>query len=193
MKLNFSYQESLSNINGFMRSYPFVFIIISLLLGSVFQLHILLYLILVIIISSIMNSHITKQAAYTLSKYLNVETITLRPKGAKNCSNFINEFMPNVLSNTYGMPSGHSVEAMLISIFLIMYIKKHHVESNKRSLLIALVFSLGASVCISRVYLGCHTILQIILGGAIGSIIGYYSFQIWNTFIEPKWINKDIN
>ena len=71
------------------------------------------------------------------------------------------------------MPSGHSVESMLISVFLVMYIIKNHEKSMKRNILIILVLVIGMSVCISRVVLGCHTVLQIIIGGIIGSVIGY--------------------
>lgn len=175
-----------SNIRGILRSYPLMFGIIALILSLIFKLHILIFLIFVVFISSLINNQIFKKLLIKLFESINMETIALRPDGAKNCSNFVNEFLPNKLSTSYGMPSGHSVESMLISIFLSMYILKTHKKGTERNILVVIVLALGIIVCSSRVTLGCHTLLQILIGGFIGCLIGYYAFTFWETKIEPK-------
>ena len=87
------------------------------------------------------------------------------------------------------MPSGHSLEAMLISVFLIMYVNKNHKNGLKKDILMISILLIGLGVCISRVILGCHTILQIIIGGVLGSVIGYYGFIYWVKI--DKILNKD--
>ena len=179
-----------TNIIGFVRAYPFFFVVMSLLIGGVYQIHSLLFLVILIIGSSVINAIITKPLVLQLCKMLTLKKIALRPKGAKNCGSFIDEYNPKMMSKTYGMPSGHSLEAMLISTFLIMYVYKHSENGLKKNILIVTIFLIGLSICISRVVLGCHTILQIIIGGLLGSVIGYYGFIIWEAKIEPMFVNN---
>ena len=171
-------------IRGVFRSYPLMFSIIAVIIGLVFNLNVLLFLISLILISSLFNKFISKNVLFKLFETLNLKHVVLRPEGCKNSSNFVNEFSPDKLSTTYGMPSGHSVESMLISVFLVMYMLKNHEKSLKRHILIMLVLVIGISVCVSRVVLGCHTVLQIVIGGIIGSVLGYYGFKLWDTKIK---------
>lgn len=170
-----------SNIKGVFRSYPLMFTVISLIISIVFKLDALLFLIPLIIISSLFNKFVSKHILFKLFEALNLKHVALRPEGCTNSANFINEFSPNKLSTTYGMPSGHSIESMLIAVFLVMYILKNHEKSIKRHSLVILVLLIGISVSVSRVVFGCHTILQILIGGIIGSIIGYYGYTVWDT------------
>ena len=171
-------------IRGVFRSYPLMFAIISLIIATVFKLNILLFLIILISVSSLFNKFVSKNVLFKLFETLNLKHIAARPDGCKNSSNFVNEFSPNKISTTYGMPSGHSVESMLISVFLVMYILANHEKTIKRHILVTLILAIGISVCISRVVLGCHTILQITIGGIIGSVMGYYGFKLWDTKIN---------
>lgn len=177
----FNKEEIGSNIRGVYRSYPLMFMIISLILGSVFKLNVLLYLVALIIGSSFVNNRLLKSLLYKLSEIAHLESITLRPTMCKNSSNFINEFSPNKLSESYGMPSGHSVESMLIGVFLTLYILKTHDKSTKRTVLVCTIIAISLSVCISRVYFGCHTVLQILVGGIFGSLVGYLGFKLWES------------
>lgn len=185
--MNFTRQKEITPlIRGVFRSYPLMFTIISIIIATVFKLNSLLFLIILILVSSLFNKFVSKNVLFKLFEVLNLKHIAARPEGCKNSSNFVNEFSPNKLSTTYGMPSGHSVESMLISVFLVMYILKNHEKSMKRNILIILVLLIGMSVCISRVVLGCHTFLQIIIGGIIGSVIGLYGFKLWDTKIKVQ-------
>lgn len=175
-----------SSIRGILRSYPTMFGIISIILGLVFKLPILSYLSSVILLSSIFNNKILKNLLFKILDITNLQFIAMRPNGAQNCSPFINELKPNKLSDTYGMPSGHSVEAMVITIFLIVYVLDKHEKNWKRDLLIVLLLLVGVSICVSRVTLGCHTIFQVIIGSLMGALTGYYSYKLWTNTIEPK-------
>ena len=177
--------QMMSNIRGALRSYPLMFGIVALVISLVFKLPILVFLIFVVFLSSLINGQVLKKLSFKLFEALNMKTIALRPDGAKNCSNFINEFLPGKLSTSYGMPSGHSLESMLIAIFLSMYIIKTHEKGMGRNVLIVFILLIGIAVCVSRVVLGCHTIPQIIVGGLIGAVVGYYAFTLWETKIEP--------
>ena len=179
-------ESGMVTIKGIVRSYPTMFGIIAIILGLVFKLPILSYLSSVILLSSIFNNKILKNLLFKILDITNLQFIAVRPDGAKNCSPFINELIPNKPSDTYGMPSGHSVEAMVITIFLINYVFDKHEKSWKRDLLIVLLLLVGLSICVSRVTLGCHTILQVIIGSLIGALTGYYSYKLWTNTIEPK-------
>ena len=180
-----------TNIIGFVRAYPYFFVVMSLLIGGVYKIPSLLFLVVLIIGSSMINSKFTKPLVLQVCKYFTLETLALRPKGANNCGPFIDENRPKLSSTSYGMPSGHSLEAMLISFFLIMYVHKHSEKGIQTNILIVTIFLMGLSICISRVVLGCHTILQIIIGGLLGSIIGYYGFILWETTLQPIFMNTN--
>lgn len=97
-----------------------------------------------------------------------------RPKGAKNCSLFVEKNAS--FSKSYGMPSGHSQNAAFFSTYAIMGILNNPLISNKYIFVTIFIF-LAFSVMYSRVYLKCHTIQQIIVGGVLGIILGlqYYN------------------
>lgn len=89
----------------------------------------------------------------------------LRPHGAKNTGNFVD--CNNNTSNTYGMPSGHSLLIMVAATFWSLYFYKK--KEYHKSILLMMIASI---VMLSRILLGCHTIQQVIIGGILGFIIG---------------------
>ena len=74
------------------------------------------------------------------------------------------------------MPSGHSLLAMFTAIFWSLYIINHYKNDNKRMMSLIVLNMSCVAVCLSRVYLNCHTIQQVIIGGIIGVGLGklYY-------------------
>ena len=71
------------------------------------------------------------------------------------------------LGKGYGMPSSHSQFAWFFCIFWFYYIR-----SYKTHWLVQLIVLKSALlVSISRVYLGYHTVEQIVVGGVLGSMI----------------------
>ena len=172
----FTYNDIVADLKGIARAYPFMFLMFSLLLGVVFSLDHLVCLVGVVLVSDSVNSFVTKPMVYNILSQVGMLHVAARPKGAKNCGSFLDETNIHKTSKSYGMPSGHSLSAMIISLYLICYIIDHHDKTLQRDILILFICLMGMSICVSRVYLQCHTVLQIIIGGILGSIIGYYSY-----------------
>ena len=173
----FTYNDIVADAKGIARAYPFMFLMFSLLLGVVFRLDHLVCLVGVVLVSDSANEFVTKPMVYNILSQLGMLHVAARPKGAKNCGSFLDETNIHKTSKSYGMPSGHSLSSMIISFFLIGYIIDHHDKTLQRDVLIVFVCLMGVSICVSRVYLQCHTVLQVIIGGILGSIIGYYSYH----------------
>lgn len=97
-----------------------------------------------------------------------------RPKNAKFCGYFIN--YNEDLSKSYGMPSGHSQS----TCFFLSYLICKTVEGDNSLLYkfftILLFTFISLSVMYSRIHFNCHTLLQVIIGGLVGFILGklYY-------------------
>jgi membrane-associated phospholipid phosphatase len=115
-----------------------------------------------------------------------------RPKGAKNTSCFLK--YPEQISTSYGMPSGHSQNAWLFATYLIMnilynpsYINNlldNNIIENKRIInylkicSVIIIVVIASMVSISRVIERCHTIQQVVIGGIIGSLLGYSTYLL---------------
>ena len=97
-----------------------------------------------------------------------------RPNGAKNCG----LIKTNIVSKSYGMPSGHSQFAFTTSSFIIL---KLYESYNFIGMLLAGIASIWISY--SRVKLNCHTPMQSIMGSLIGILIGYISYKIYILYV----------
>jgi membrane-associated phospholipid phosphatase len=65
------------------------------------------------------------------------------------------------------MPSNHSQQAVVFSTYMIL----KDLEKNTLSPLKTIIYVLLALIIMySRIYLNCHTIQQVIMGGVIGLI-----------------------
>tara|TARA_R110001592_G_scaffold282652_2_gene550435 strand:+ start:80 stop:619 length:540 start_codon:yes stop_codon:yes gene_type:complete len=97
-----------------------------------------------------------------------------RPIGAKNCGYFSNS--KNSISKSYGMPSGHSQNAVFFSTFVIMNMLDSDIALHQKTFGISLFICLSLGIMYSRVYLNCHTIPQVVVGGLIGFLLAkiYY-------------------
>lgn len=102
-----------------------------------------------------------------------------RPKGACNCKTFLT--LPNILSTTYGMPSGHSMTAWGVVFYMILNIldeDTHYTINEKldktiKALSIIFLLALATVVSFSRVKVEkCHTLEQVILGAILGIMVG---------------------
>ena len=108
-----------------------------------------------------------------------------RPKGAKDCGSFAN----GMAATTYGMPSGHSQFAMIITTYLTLHLisasnrqfPKHDIL---RGMMLVAAVIMGVSVCLSRIYFKCHTYQQVIAGGFIGIIAGGWYYYNENKIIK---------
>jgi membrane-associated phospholipid phosphatase len=176
--------QNLNYLNAFFRAYPFFICIFLLLFGIIFQSKICIYLfIYLLIIHNIIIKGLKNIFKYVYNnldiKKLPILGIGERPIGAKYCNCFISEDNLNGYVDSFGMPSGHSIIGMLTSIFISYYILHNYPNNYMRILSLIIVNMLGILVCVSRLWLNCHTIQQIIIGGFIGIISGYNGYRIW--------------
>ena len=110
---------------GLVRAFPFIVNITSIIYGFILRSPIAIYFGIYSYSCDIINHFIKNFFRNVI--YKNVENIPLlgqgkRPEGAKYCSIFINEDNLSGDSTSFGMPSGHSNTAVLVSTFWILYI-----------------------------------------------------------------------
>lgn len=92
------------------------------------------------------------------------------------------ELSPRVIDpchDTGSMPSSHAANHFAISIFLILLFIK------RKKYIMYLLFSWAFLVAYSRVYCGVHYPSDVLVGGAIGALLGWACFYAYS-FIERK-------
>lgn len=161
---------------GFERGYPLI-ILFSLFLAY-FMTHKIDFLIFSIILafSSLLNQLLKE---YIFKPIMNKDEFPIlgkgeRPAGAKDCSDFIDP--DNRVSSSYGMPSGHAQTSALFCVFMILMIINERYSDKLKFVKCLVVLLITIAIMTSRVYFGCHTKQQVIIGGIIGSIIALISF-----------------
>jgi membrane-associated phospholipid phosphatase len=131
----------------------------------------------------------------------------IRPDGARNCSNFRDNFFDRSiipgLSTSYGFPSGHSQIAGYFAMFVIflhfkltsknkiedknnnlikekfkLIFKNFYINSNHPLTILCIILIIYTFyICYTRIELNCHTIQQVIAGYLIG-IISFIFIEI---------------
>ena len=107
-----------------------------------------------------------------------------RPNGADSCCLTLD----NKLSNSFGMPSGHSQTAWTLATYILFKISYDFKNNNNKNiktniwfaLACILIISIASYISYSRVYIdGCHTLQQVIVGAIIGIVSGFliYYFE----------------
>ena len=85
----------------------------------------------------------------------------------------------NNVYKTFRMPSGHAQIATLATTFWILYILNKKDTNNWLSYLsIAIFVAIAMLSNYSRIYIGCHNILQVTVGSFIGLLFGLFSYKI---------------
>uniref|UniRef100_A0A8C6UBM3 Sphingosine-1-phosphate phosphatase 2 n=1 Tax=Neogobius melanostomus TaxID=47308 RepID=A0A8C6UBM3_9GOBI len=80
----------------------------------------------------------------------------------------------------YGLPSTHAMAATAIA-FTFLYSAPARIQFQfEAGLVIAL--TLSSLVCLSRIYTGMHSVLDVICGIIISSIILLFTYPYWDTF-----------
>lgn len=92
----------------------------------------------------------------------------------------------------YGMPSSHAQFMGFFTSYLILFIclRQHQTYRTVfgkavRNLLVVMLVVVNIIVCLSRVYLSYHTLIQVVAGQLIGISLGSLSFFGVNHFIVP--------
>ena len=170
---------------------PALFLILTILNCIISPSHNSFFLVIVycsVLCSNWFNKYIFVKPVYDFlnKSSLPILGIGARPKNANSCGLVLD----NVLSTSYGMPSGHSQFAWTVATYLLYKIIKNFYNNqyqnhskNKLNKLFEYIFLIGSCILIggtaayisySRVYIeGCHTIQQVIVGGLIGKFTGF--------------------
>jgi membrane-associated phospholipid phosphatase len=162
---------------GFERGYPLI-ILFSLFL-SYFMTHKIDFLLFGIALglSSLINQFLKE---FVFKKIMDKDEFPIlgkgtRPKGAKDCSDFIDP--DNRLSSSYGMPSGHSQTSAFFAIVFILMIINERSSKSIKTLKTIIILVVTLLIMGSRIHFGCHTIQQVTVGGIIGLLLGYLYFM----------------
>lgn len=160
-------------IIGTARAYPLI-VILSLLIGFFLTNNDnLLFLCITLVINDkfngLLKNYVFKPILGNTNNY--ILGLGKRPNGAKNCGYFIEcNAKPSI---TYGMPSGHSQSTLFFSTYVILNLLNNDFNNRIKIIGITLFILISVGIMYSRVYLNCHTIQQVIIGGIIGIILGY--------------------
>ncbi|XP_037630391.1 sphingosine-1-phosphate phosphatase 2 [Sebastes umbrosus] len=80
----------------------------------------------------------------------------------------------------YGLPSTHAMAAITISFTVLLSAPSRIQFQFEVGLLIAL--TLSSLVCLSRLYTGMHSVLDVICGALISAVIMFVTYPFWETF-----------
>ena len=105
----------------------------------------------------------------------------LRPNPPKIGCSYIPKCNDTEIS--YGMPSGHSQSTLTIAVFWILYILNNYEMNIYRYLSIGLIIIISFMVLYSRIYIGCHNFLQVLIGSIIGTVYGIFLYKIVNLYL----------
>lgn len=173
---------------GCLRAFPCIVSLASLLFAVIFQNKVSLLFGIYFLILDILSG-LFKGVVRSLYSFLGVETLPIigagkRPNGAKYCGCFIDENNLEGKSTSFGMPSGHSMLAIFTAVFWSLYILENYEDDYKRNISLLVLNVCCILVCLSRVYLNCHTIQQVIVGSIIGFILGNLGYKLYKKIIN---------
>lgn len=162
-------------INDFARAYPALCIIYALLMRD-------LYFIVYLVTSNFLNGFFKYQIAKPImgDKEYPILGKGTRPPGASHCG--IWKDPPNYKTKSYGMPSGHAQEATGFATYIIL--DNLSKGGNILNITNIIVIFFALFIPYSRVYLNCHTIQQVIIGGIIGIIMGMIGWHLRPTILN---------
>jgi membrane-associated phospholipid phosphatase len=166
-----------------LRAFPCTLSLYSFVAGLLFNKPAYIVFGIYTTLCDILISHPLKLLSKTIYKALKTDTIPIlgrgpRPEGAKYCGCFITESNLEGTSKSFGMPSGHSITAVTTFAFWYLYFQEHTDDIKLRRRQQVILGIICASVILSRIYLGCHTVQQTIVGALIGAGLGVFGYKI---------------
>ncbi|XP_069389886.1 sphingosine-1-phosphate phosphatase 2 isoform X2 [Paralichthys olivaceus] len=84
------------------------------------------------------------------------------------------------VSAEYGLPSTHAMAATAISFTFLLSAQTRIQFQFEVGLLIAV--TLSSLVCLSRIYTGMHSVLDVICGALISAVLVFFTYPHWETF-----------
>ena len=154
-------------IIGIARAYPLI-IILSSFLSYFLTFEFRYFMLGIALLANDISNCLFKNIIQKIFGDKIIGLLGKRPIGAKNCGFFYKS--NNSLSKSYGMPSGHSQNAAFFSTYTILNILDSNISKRIKLFSITLSICLPIGIMYSRVYLNCHTVQQVIIGGIISSI-----------------------
>lgn len=83
-----------------------------------------------------------------------------------------------------GFPSGHAQSISFALSFWLLYLYDTKSERYVKSISTVVLTAIWFGVVYSRVYQGCHSVLQVSVGSLIGICLGYGYYQIAKKYIN---------
>tara|TARA_R110001592_G_scaffold62934_2_gene192642 strand:- start:46 stop:600 length:555 start_codon:yes stop_codon:yes gene_type:complete len=169
----------INSLFGLLRAYPLITTFSSLIVYLNTENIDLLMLIVALIINDLINAFLKYKICVPLmgtSKW-SILGYGTRPKGAKHCSLFVEPGSNGIPKGSYGMPSGHSQNAMFFTTYMVLHLINSNYNKITQNAGIVLFSVLGIMVMYSRVYFKCHTVQQVLIGGLLGGILGALYFK----------------
>lgn len=105
-----------------------------------------------------------------------------RPKGDYNIFNPLEKHSPHIMSDIYGMPSGHAQRVFYSTVFIYLVFKNTNITF--------LYIFISILTLIQRVKYQNHFVTQVIAGAVVGAIIAYYMFMYADKKIVGKLLPK---
>tara|TARA_B110001450_G_scaffold132643_1_gene124664 strand:+ start:88 stop:597 length:510 start_codon:yes stop_codon:yes gene_type:complete len=149
----------INNLSGILRAYPII-TIFSSFIGYFSTENIdLLMLMIVLIINDLINAFLKYKICAPLmgDNRWGIFGYGTRPKGAKHCGLFVKPNSNGIPKGSFGMPSGHSQNAMFFTTYMVLHLINSNYDKITQNTGIVLFSFLGIMVMYSRVYFKCHT------------------------------------
>lgn len=167
---------------GLARAFTVIIPFISIISGLLFRQPIGIYFGILIVAMDIVNRGFKHglKLFYGDREELPILGRGSRPEGAKHCGSFI-DIDSDGHPSSFGMPSGHAQMALITAIFWTLYLHNTYGWDAQNVLNMILIWTICISVAYSRVYLKCHTVEQVIVGGLLGigfGSLGYIAYKM---------------
>lgn len=157
---------------GLLKSFPVILVAGFISIGIIFRIVIFIYFGVATLVVGLFNEYILKP----IFKNYVCGVTGARPIGARGCDVFSCDRSSD---DSFGMPSGHALVAIFFATFWSLYLGHHNgwrLEHNLSGFIYLWIISL--LVVVSRVWFGCHTVQQVIIGGIIGATLALWCFRL---------------
>lgn len=96
------------------------------------------------------------------------------------------------LGKGYGMPSSHSQFMGFFAVYVSLYLSNRGIRKHffLRCTRVAIIIAVSTGVCVSRIFLAYHTVLQVLVGAIIGILYGtcwFWMFSVLRRYGVVDW------